>query len=65
MNQIPHLTENISNSFLVHFAANKKADKYKSILLSSIVRSVIVYEDFIEIQYNYKKNSPSYRILSE
>ena len=36
----------------------KKADKYKSILLSSLVRSVIIYEDFIEIQYNYKKKLP-------
>lgn len=36
----------------------KAADKYKSILLSSIVRSVIVNEDYIEIQYNYKNELP-------
>ncbi len=36
----------------------KTADKYKSILLSSIVRSVIVDKDYIEIQYNYKNELP-------
>lgn len=36
----------------------KATDKYKSILLSSIVRSVIVNKDYIEIQYNYKNELP-------
>lgn len=36
----------------------KTADKYKSILLSSIVRSIIVNKDYIEIQYNYKNELP-------
>lgn len=59
MNQIPHLTEKHIEFFFWSISQQiKKADKYKSILLSSIVRSVIVYEDFIEIQYNYKKELP-------
>lgn len=36
----------------------KTADKYKSILLSSLIRCVIVHEDYIEIQYNYKNELP-------
>lgn len=36
----------------------KTADKYKSILLSSLVRCVIVYENYIEIQFNYKNELP-------
>lgn len=36
----------------------KTADRYKSILLSSIVRSVVIQDGYIEIQYNYKNELP-------
>lgn len=46
--------------FFFHAVAHriKKEDKFKSILLSSLVRGVIIYPDYIEIQYNYKKELP-------
>jgi DNA invertase Pin-like site-specific DNA recombinase len=59
MNQVPRLTEKHIEFFFWSISQQiKKADKYKSILLSSLVRSVIIYGDFIEIQYNYKKELP-------
>ena len=59
MSRIPQLTEKHIEFFFWSISQQiKKADKYKSILLSSLVRSVIIYEDFIEIQYNYKKKLP-------
>ena len=36
----------------------KTADKYKSILLSSLVRCIVVHEHYIEIQFNYKNELP-------
>lgn len=33
--------------------------RYKEILLTSLVRSVIVYDDYVEIRYNYKKELPA------
>ncbi|WP_302442355.1 recombinase family protein [Colibacter massiliensis] len=36
----------------------KTANKYKSILLSSLVRCVIIYDEYVEIQYNYKYELP-------
>ena len=36
----------------------KKETKFKSLLLSTMVRCVVVYDDYIEIQYNYKKELP-------
>ena len=59
MNKVPQLTEKHIEFFFWSIAQQiKKADKYKSILLSSLVRSVIIYGDYIEIQYNYKKELP-------
>ena len=37
----------------------KQEDRYKEILLSSLVRCVIVNDDAIEIRYNYKKELPT------
>ena len=37
----------------------KQEPRYKEILLSSLVRCVIVNDDSIEIQYNYKKELPT------
>lgn len=55
----PNLTEKHIEFFFHSIAEQiKKADKYKSILLSSLIRCVIVYPDYIEIQYNYKKELP-------
>ena len=36
----------------------KKETKFKSLLLSTMVRCVVIYDDYIEIQYNYKKELP-------
>ena len=59
MNKVPQLTEKHIEFFFWSMAQQiKKADKYKSILLSSLVRSVIICKDYIEIQYNYKKELP-------
>lgn len=53
------LTEKHIEFFFYSIAQKiKTADKYKSILLSSLVRCVIVYDDYIEIQYNYKNELP-------
>ena len=37
----------------------KQEPRYKEILLSSLVRCVIVNDDSLEIQYNYKKELPT------
>ena len=39
----------------------KNADKYKRILLTSLIRNVIVYDEYIEVQYNYKDELPILR----
>lgn len=45
--------------FFAIFRQLKQEDRYKEILLSSLVRCVIVNNDSIEIQYNYKKELPT------
>ena len=54
-----HLTEQHIEFFFYSISQKlKTADKYKSILLSSLVRCVIVHENYIEIQFNYKNELP-------
>ena len=36
-----------------------KAAKYKGDLFSAFIREVIIYDDYIEIRYNYKKELPT------
>lgn len=38
---------------------NEKTNKYKDDLFSAFIRQVIVYDDYIEIRYNYKKELPT------
>lgn len=53
------LTEKHIEFFFYSIAQKlKTADKYKSILLSSLVRCVVIDDDYIEIQYNYKNELP-------
>lgn len=56
----PQLTEKQITFFFMSVAERLKSEPvYKSILLTSIVRAVIVNDDYIEIQYNYKKELPT------
>lgn len=58
----PELTEVQITFFLESVAKQiKNADKYKRILLTSLIRNVIVYDDYIEVQYNYKDELPILR----
>ena len=58
----PSLTEEQITFFLESVAKQiKNADKYKRILLTSLIRNVIVYDEYIEVQYNYKDELPILR----
>lgn len=60
MTDMPVLTEKHIEFFFLSMAQKAKQDKkYRNILLSSIIRSVVVYKDYIEIQYNYEKELPT------
>ena len=56
---VQKLTKNrIEYFFMAVREKVKTADRYKSILLSSLIRCVILYDDYIEIQYNYRSELP-------
>lgn len=59
LNSTAPLTEEKIEFFFYAIAQEiREKDRYRSILLSSLVRCVIVYPDCIEIQYNYKNELP-------
>ena len=56
-----HLTADHIKFFLQELIAGygKKANQYRNDLFSAFIRQIIVYDDYIEIRYNYKKELPT------
>ena len=56
-----HLTADHIKFFLHELIAGygKKANQYRNDLFSAFIRQIIVYDDYIEIRYNYKKELPT------
>ncbi len=56
-----HITADHVRFFLQNLLTrcNEKTNKYKDDLFSAFIRQVIIYEDYIEIRYNYKKELPT------